>query len=195
MSRQLFHKIVRIMLLWQCVCWTLQAQRGIPFFVNYEAEAYDAHNRNFDVVCDSKGNAYFANFEGVLYYNGDRWNILRTPEMTRITRLYVDGQDHVWVGGYNFVGKIVAGAQGSPKLLSYLSNQRTNYQVTRIGEVLQIEGTADRVQFHTATHCISVVQDTLVQFERQAYQEQTLLAHNNLKLDDGIDLQLSLIHI
>ena len=191
MSRQLFHKIVRIMLLWQCVCWTLQAQRGIPFFVNYEAEAYDAHNRNFDVVCDSKGNAYFANFEGVLYYNGDRWNILRTPEMTRITRLYVDGQDHVWVGGYNFVGKIVAGAQGSPKLLSYLSNQRTNYQVTRIGEVLQIEGTADRVQFHTATHCISVVQDTLVQFERQAYQEQTLLAHNNLKLDDGIDLQVA----
>ena len=67
MSRQLFHKIVRIILLWQCVCWTLQAQRGIPFFVNYEAEAYDAHNRNFDVVCDSKGNAYFANFEGVLY--------------------------------------------------------------------------------------------------------------------------------
>ena len=188
MNRQLFHRILGILLLWQCVCWSVQGQQGIPFFVNYAAEEYDAHNRNFDVVCDSKGIVYFANFEGILYYNGYQWNILRTPEMTRITRLYVDGHDQVWVGGYNFVGKIVTGTQGTPKLLSYLSNQRTNYQVTRIGEVLQIEGEEERVSFYTATHCISVVQDTLVHFEKQAWQKHALLAHDNLKLDDGMDL-------
>ena len=46
---------------------SLFAQHGLPFFVNYTAKEYEAHNRNFDVVCDSAGTTYFANFEGIIY--------------------------------------------------------------------------------------------------------------------------------
>jgi hypothetical protein len=43
--------------------------QGIPFLHTYRSSDYHAHNRNFDVVTDQDGTAYFANFEGLLYYN------------------------------------------------------------------------------------------------------------------------------
>lgn len=57
----------KIVFLIMCLCSVYaNSQEGIPFFVNYPASVYQAHNRNFDVVCDSCGNVYFANFEGIL---------------------------------------------------------------------------------------------------------------------------------
>ncbi|MGM9758740.1 MAG: ATP-binding protein [Parabacteroides sp.] len=191
MKRRLYHSI----------CWSLgwlfcffglsfsgQAQLGIPFFQNYSAEEYDAHNRNFDVVCDANGVVYFANFAGVVYYNGHSWHKLMTPDISRITRLYVDPQDRVWVGGYNFIGRITASPDGTPALLPYISDLRTNRKVTRIGEVLQIEGQEDSISFYTATHRVVVRRDTLTDIIRQEWVENRLLEHDNVKLDDGMDI-------
>ena len=50
----------KIVFLIMCLCSVYaNSQEGIPFFVNYPASVYQAHNRNFDVVCDSCGNVYF----------------------------------------------------------------------------------------------------------------------------------------
>lgn len=47
----------KILLLMLCLCPTCaDSQEGVPFFVNYPSSVYQAHNRNFDVVCDSCGN-------------------------------------------------------------------------------------------------------------------------------------------
>ena len=85
---------------------SLFAQHGLPFFVNYTAKEYEAHNRNFDVVCDSAGTTYFANFEGIIYYNGERWGKILTPGISRVTRLYIDQHNQLWAGGYNYIGKL-----------------------------------------------------------------------------------------
>lgn len=64
----------KIVFLIMCLCSVYaNSQEGVPFFVNYPASVYQAHNRNFDVVCDSCGNVYFANFEGILHYDYNRW--------------------------------------------------------------------------------------------------------------------------
>lgn len=55
--------------------------------MNYPSSVYQAHNRNFDVVCDSCGNVYFANFEGILHYDYNRWETIYTPGFSRVTRL------------------------------------------------------------------------------------------------------------
>ena len=46
-----------------------EAYMGIPYFRNFSAGQYDAHNRNFDVLCDEEGHTFFANFEGLLVYD------------------------------------------------------------------------------------------------------------------------------
>ena len=79
-----------------CLCSVYaNSQEGIPFFVNYPASVYQAHNRNFDVVCDSCGNVYFANFEGILHYDYNRWETIYTPGFSRVTRLFRDSERRV----------------------------------------------------------------------------------------------------
>ena len=65
----------------------IHAQNGYSFFRNFSAEDYQGHNRNFDIACDTSGVLYVANFEGLIYYNGAKWQKLLTPGISRITHL------------------------------------------------------------------------------------------------------------
>ena len=103
----------KIVFLIMCLCSVYaNSQEGIPFFVNYPASVYQAHNRNFDVVCDSCGNVYFANFEGILHYDYNRWETIYTPGFSRVTRLFRDSEGRIWVGGYNVFGRIERDGRG-----------------------------------------------------------------------------------
>src|SRR5574344_2944564 len=88
------------------------AYGGIPFFVNYTSDTYNAHNRNFDVVCDNYGTLYVAHFEGVLYYDQTQWRIIHTPGISRVTSLFKDSKGRIWVGGYNVFGFISSNERG-----------------------------------------------------------------------------------
>lgn len=109
---------------------------GVPFFVNYTAAAYGAHNRNFDVHADTAGVVFFANFEGLLYYDHDRWRTLRTPGYSRVTRLYRDSCGTLWTAGYNFLARVQACGNGNFRLDPLVSDTST----FRIGEIVSLYG-------------------------------------------------------
>ena len=118
----------KIVSLIMCLCSVYaNSQEGIPFFVNYPASVYQAHNRNFDVVCDSCGNVYFANFEGILHYDYSRWETIYTPGFSRVTRLFRDSEGRIWVGGYNVFGRIERDGRGCITLRTLLSDLDTNF--------------------------------------------------------------------
>lgn len=108
-------------------------ERGVPFVINYTAEEYQAHDRNEAVVCDRHGNVYFANFEGILRFDGESWQLLTTPGISRITALAVDTAGEVYAGGYNVAGKLENCENGELKFVPYLSDSIG--KVCRIGEV------------------------------------------------------------
>ncbi|WP_068688808.1 ATP-binding protein [Culturomica massiliensis] len=91
-----------------------RAYEGVPFFTNYPSSVYRANNQNFDVLCDSCGNVYIANFEGILHYDYCRWNILYMPGFSRVTHLYRSSQGTIWAGGYNVFGRINYDKRGCP---------------------------------------------------------------------------------
>ena len=88
------------------------AAQGIPFFRNYSATEYQAHNRNFSIATSDDGTVFVANFEGLLYYDKAHWHILHTPNVTRVTSLFRDSKGRVWVGGYNYLGRVHADERG-----------------------------------------------------------------------------------
>ena len=87
--------------------------QGLPFIRNFSAEEYHANNMNFDVETDENGNIFVANFEGLMYYNHAEWQILHTPGISRITVVIRASDNQIWVGGYNYFGKIVRQANGT----------------------------------------------------------------------------------
>ena len=68
---------------------------GIPVIHNFYPSDYGGHTQNFDLAEDSAGNIFVANFAGVLAYNGEDWELILTPEISRVTALekLCPGQD------------------------------------------------------------------------------------------------------
>ncbi len=79
---------------------------GTPFFRNYPSSVYNAHNRNFDVMCDDEGYVYVANFEGLLIYDNVIWRVIHTPGISRVLSLSKDEKGRVWFSGINVKGCI-----------------------------------------------------------------------------------------
>ncbi|MBR6262305.1 MAG: hypothetical protein IKR05_03720, partial [Prevotella sp.] len=90
--------------------------QGIPFFRNYTVEDYHANNNNYDIETDEYGNVFVANFEGLLYYDFAEWRIVHMPGITRATVVFRATDNTIWVGGYNFFGKVVRKANGEIEL-------------------------------------------------------------------------------
>ena len=84
------------------------ADMGIPFFENWSANDYKAHNRSFDVLCDDQGHTFFANFEGLLIYDNATWKIVHTPDISRVIDLSIDENGNVWFDGVNVRGCVEA---------------------------------------------------------------------------------------
>jgi signal transduction histidine kinase len=90
--------------------------QGIPFFRNYSAEDYHANKLNYDAEADNLRNIFIANFEGLMYYDHAEWHILHTPGITRVTVVVRTSDNTIWVGGYNYFGKVVRKANGEIEL-------------------------------------------------------------------------------
>ena len=103
----------RVMGLWLTVmAVTGVGAQGLPQLRLFSADEYHAHNFNFDIITHSDGHVFVANFEGLLYYDQVEWRVLRTPGNNRLTVVYKDRNDSIWVGGYNYVGKVSVKANG-----------------------------------------------------------------------------------
>ncbi len=97
-------KVFFQMLLLLCSC-TVFAQ-GVPPILNFSPSDYLGNNINFDIEIGADGTIFVANFEGVLYYDNVEWHVIHNPGITRITVVYRDKHDRIWVGGYNYFGRI-----------------------------------------------------------------------------------------
>ena len=109
------------------------AYMGIPFFRNYPASQYHAHNRNFDVLCDGEGRTFFANFEGLLVYDQVSWKIVHTPDISRVVSLDRDENGAIVFEGINLEGRVLA-VEGDSLRVSYDQGDRTSSKVMSGGE-------------------------------------------------------------
>ena len=115
--------------------------QGIPFIRNFTAEDYHANSLNYDVEADENGNVFVANFEGLMYYDHANWRIIHTPGITRVTVVVRTSDNTMWVGGYNYFGKIQKKANGEIYL------QRIGKPDLFTGEVNEIFERDGKVRF------------------------------------------------
>ena len=149
MIRQLFCKVLHRSVLRILLCaatltshfslLTLYAQ-GLPLIRNFTAAEYRGHNRNYDIEIGEDGTVYVANFEGFLYYDRAQWRIIHTSNNRRVTVIYRDSRNTVWVGGYNFMARLQKHANGELFLQQFGEEGQFSGEVMEIfeeGESLQ----------------------------------------------------------
>jgi signal transduction histidine kinase len=115
--------------------------QGIPVIRNYSAEEYGAHNRNLDIEIGKDGTVFVANFEGLLYYDRAQWRIIHTPNINRLTVVYRAADNVIWVGGYNYFGRVQKKSNGELYL------ERVGKLDSFRGEILEIYEDQGKVRF------------------------------------------------
>ena len=160
------------------LCSFMAAAQGIPFIKNYAPDEYHAHNRNFDVITTDDGSVFIANFEGLLYYNNVEWRMIHTPGITRVTVVYLDKNNNIWTGGYNYLGRVQKKANGELYL------QALGKQKAFRGEVLEIWEEKDgTINFLVNDGNIYEVKDNQFHIKRQISKE-----HLGIGLSDIVNI-------
>lgn len=88
-------------------------KQGIPFYKNYTTEDYNSGEQNWAVVKDNRGVYYFGkNEEGVMEFDGIRWNTIPIKNNSTVRALCVGEDGLVYVGSVGDIGRLVPNAVG-----------------------------------------------------------------------------------
>ncbi len=104
-----------VILFWMLtpICLFAQNQNvGFPYIKNYYPSEYKAHVQNFDVVQDKRGIMYFANFRGILEFDGQTWKTIQTSKISQVTSLAIDSTGTIFVGAAGEIGFLQPDAKG-----------------------------------------------------------------------------------
>ena len=77
---------------------------------------------------------FIANFEGLLYYDRAQWRIIHSPNISRVTVVYRDSKNTIWVGGYNFFARLEHRPNGELFLRQIAANGQFKGEVMEIFE-------------------------------------------------------------
>ncbi len=96
--------------------FTVSAQfqeRGIPYGRYYGPREYEADPQNWVALQRSSGVMYFGNGDGIMTYNGERWNLTPLPN-SNLVRSLCEKDDVLFIGGYSEIGFLREEMPGTP---------------------------------------------------------------------------------
>ncbi|MFZ2286457.1 MAG: triple tyrosine motif-containing protein [Bacteroidales bacterium] len=92
--------------------WAVIRQPGTPYIRNFAKSDYQAAAQNWDVAQDTRGFIYFANNDGLLVFDGVRWQLYRIPNFSMARSVYIDHRGDIYVGAYNDIGRMAWSPNG-----------------------------------------------------------------------------------
>lgn len=86
---------------------------GHPFVRLWRVEDYDGGSLNYSVVQHPvSGYIYIGNSDGVLEFDGARWQLIALPKKGAVETLVVDSAGRVWAGGTNEIARLEPDGHG-----------------------------------------------------------------------------------
>jgi ligand-binding sensor domain-containing protein len=124
-----------------------QDQLGTPQIANYGNDQYNAGIQNWGIKQDKLGNLFVGNNEGLLFYNGRYWNLLKLPNNTAVRSIGVDSKNRIYVGAQDEVGYFFPDANGVLKYTSLVPLVGPKFR--KFADVWDISILQDEVFFRT----------------------------------------------
>ena len=84
-----------------------------PRLTNFSGFDFKANEQFYAMVEGRDGILYFGNNDGVLIYDGERWNKVVLPNNSAATSLVRSDNGKIYAGGYNELGQIKKDSLGS----------------------------------------------------------------------------------
>ena len=108
-----------------CFSRAIQASNkdvGYPLITNYKADVYLANPQNFGIIQDDRGFMYFANGDGVLVYDGSKWELIELHNKIGARALGKDIHGTIYTAGTNEIGYLQPDKYGRLKYISLIDS-------------------------------------------------------------------------
>jgi len=117
-----------------------------PYFQNYSLSEYNAGNQNWDVSKAENGKIYIANNNGLLEYDGLKWDFKELPNKT-IIRSVLAHNDLIYTGSYEEFGYWKKNSKG--ELVYHSLSDSIKSQISSNEEIWQIKLLNDAIVFRS----------------------------------------------
>lgn len=97
-----------------------------PRLTNFSGFDFKANEQFYAMIEDEHGILYFGNNDGVLIYDGERWNKVVLPNNSAATSLVRSEKGQIYAGGYNELGEIKKDSFGNYIFLSLKDKFKLN---------------------------------------------------------------------
>ena len=122
---------------------------GLPFSEHFDTVKISTHPQNFRVKQDEKGFIYVANGAGVLIYDGQNWQLLKTHNHPGAYDFELTENGRIYVGTAGDLGYFEAGKSGIWQFTSLSKNVVNLPNISHVYRVLQVE---NGIVFLSNTH-------------------------------------------
>jgi ligand-binding sensor domain-containing protein/DNA-binding CsgD family transcriptional regulator len=96
--------VVLLFFLFRFVPSFCQNTIGIPDIINFSRGVYNAGTQNRGIVQDKNGIIYFANYEGLLSFDGTHWTTYPLPNKTIVRSVAIGKDNKIYAGGQDDFG-------------------------------------------------------------------------------------------
>jgi diguanylate cyclase (GGDEF)-like protein len=121
--------------------------RGTPLLRRYLPQDYNATPQHWSVATDKDGRLFVGNAEGVLRYDGEKWDLIGLPGK-QLGRDVVTGMDgRIYVGSYDSFGWLQTTPDGEVVYQELLTAAGLKGRDREVGDVWQVLVTNEGVYF------------------------------------------------
>jgi diguanylate cyclase (GGDEF)-like protein len=133
--------------------------RGTPLLRRYTPEDYNASPSMLALTTDATGRLYVGNGEGILRYDGERWDLITLPGKA-IARDVATGADgHIYVGSYDSFGWLRTTSAGEVAYQELLTASGLEGADRNVGIIWEVIPTAKGVYFRAEHHLLFLSYD------------------------------------
>ena len=168
------------------------AYANYPMVRNFSKMATKASTQNWDVVQHDNNWMYFANNQGLLEYDSDRWTVYPIGNYTNIRSLYYnEADDRIYAGASSEFGYYERNQQG---VLSYKSlSDKLRPEQQNFSEVWNIHKIGEDLYFQSNKDIFIFAGDTLKQLSLPNRIDHSAVVYNMLLVSNMIDGVMMLV--
>jgi len=146
---------------------------------------YEAGTQNWDIERDSLGRIYVANNEGLLVYNGIKWELYNIPNKTIIRSLSFGKNKQLYVGAQNEFGYFKS--EKSSKLIYTSLKKKLPPSIKSFTDIWNIEVSGSEVFFMSSEFIFRFKNDTITYFKPYSKWFSLKKHHNKLIAQDLVE--------
>lgn len=132
---------------------------GLPDIQNYPKAVYMAGTQNWGIAQDKKGFIYFANNDGVLYFDGVRWELSEFSKSSPIRSILADEKGRIYVGLINDFGFLEMEESGKPGFHSL--RQLLPPEIDNFLDIWRIHETSHGIVFQSYDFAFIYINNTI----------------------------------